>query len=46
LLQKPALTGVTSFEEYVSDVIGCQFEKVRNGHWFKKCAPIGGLDVD
>ena len=30
LLRKPALTGVTSFEAYVSDVIGRRFEKARN----------------
>ena len=36
LLQKPALMGVTSFEACVSDVIGRRFEKVRNGHRFKK----------
>ena len=35
LLQKPALTGVTSFETYISDVIGQRFEKVRNGHRFE-----------
>ena len=32
LLQKHSLTGVTSFEVYVSDVIGRRFEKVKNGH--------------
>jgi len=40
LLQKPALTGVMSFEAYVSVVIGRQFEKVRNGHRFENRTPI------
>jgi hypothetical protein len=35
LLQKHSLTGVTSFEVYVSDVIGRRFEKVKNGHIFE-----------
>ena len=32
LLQKHSLTGVTSFEVCVSDVIGGRFEKVKNGY--------------
>ena len=32
LFQNHVLTGVTSFEVYVSDVIGRRFEKVKNGH--------------
>jgi hypothetical protein len=35
LLQRHSLTGVTSFEVYVSDVIGRRFEKVKNGHIFE-----------
>jgi hypothetical protein len=35
LLQKHSLMGVTSFEVYVSDVIGCRFDKVKNGHIFE-----------
>jgi hypothetical protein len=46
LLQKYSLTGVTSFEVYVSDVIGRRFEKVKNGHIFENWTPIRGLDVD
>ena len=34
LLQKHSLTGVTSFEVYVSDITGRRFEKVKNGHIF------------
>jgi hypothetical protein len=36
LPQKHSLTGETSFEVYVSDVIGRRFEKVVNGHLFEK----------
>jgi hypothetical protein len=32
LLEKHSLTGVTSIEVYVSDVIERRFEKVKNGH--------------
>jgi hypothetical protein len=46
LFQKSPLTGVMSFEDYVSDVIGRRFEKVRNGHRFENWTPIWGLDVD
>ena len=35
LLQKHFLTGVTSFEVYVNDVIGRRFEKVKNVHIFE-----------
>ena len=42
LLQKHSLTGVTSFEVYVSDVIGRRFEKVKNGHVFENWTPIRG----
>ena len=35
LLQKHSLTGVTSFEVYVSDITGRRFEKVKNGHIFE-----------
>ena len=34
LFQNHVLTGVTSFEVYVNDVIGRRFEKVKNGHIF------------
>jgi len=37
---------VTSFEVYVSDVLGRRFEKVENGHIFENWTPIWGLDVD
>jgi hypothetical protein len=40
LFQNHVLTGVTSFEVYVSDVIGRQFEKVKNGHIFENWMPI------
>jgi len=40
LLQKHSLTGVTSFEVYVSDVIVRRFEKVKNGHIFENWTPI------
>jgi hypothetical protein len=43
LLQKHSLTGVTSFEAYVSDVIECRFEKVRIGRRFEDWMR---LDVD
>ena len=35
LFQNHVLTGVTSFEVYVSDVIGRRFEKVKNDHIFE-----------
>ena len=38
--QNHVLTGVTSFEVYVSDVIGRRFEKVKNGHIFENWTPI------
>jgi hypothetical protein len=40
LLQKHSLTGVMSFEVYVSDVIERRFEKVKNGHIFENWTPI------
>jgi hypothetical protein len=40
LLQKHFLTGVTSFEVYVNDVIGRRFEKVKNVHIFENWTPI------
>ena len=43
LLQKHSLTGVTSFEAYVSDVIERRFEKVRIGCRFEDWMR---LDVD
>jgi len=36
LFQNHVLTDATSFEVYVSDVIGHRFEKVKNGHIFEK----------
>ena len=33
-------TAVASFEASISDVIGCRFENVRNGHRFVKWMPI------
>jgi hypothetical protein len=33
---------VTSFEVYVSDVIGRRFERVKNGHIFENWMPIRG----
>ena len=38
--KKPSPTGVTLLETCVSDVIGCRFEKVRNGHRFETWPPI------
>jgi hypothetical protein len=35
LLQKHSLTGVTSIEVYVSDVIARRIEKVKNGHDYR-----------
>jgi hypothetical protein len=35
MFQNHVLMGVTSFEVYVSDVIGRRFEKVKNGHIFE-----------
>ena len=35
------LTVVTSFEVYVSDVIGRRFEKVKNGHIFENMSVPG-----
>ena len=46
LFQNHVLTGVTSFEVYVSDIIGRRFEKVKNGHIFENWMPIRGLNVD
>ena len=46
LFQSHALTGVMSFEVYLSDVIGRRFERVKNGHIFENWTPICGLDVD
>jgi hypothetical protein len=40
LFQNHVLTYVTSFEVYVSDVIGRRFEKVKNGHIFENWMPI------
>jgi hypothetical protein len=40
LFQNHVLTGVTSFEVYVSDVIGRRFEKVKNGHIFENWMQI------
>jgi len=40
LLQRHSLTGVTSLEVYVTDVIGRRFEKVKNGHIFENWTPI------
>jgi hypothetical protein len=40
LLQKHSLTGVKSFEVYVSDVIGRRFEKVKTDHVFENWTPI------
>ncbi len=40
LFQNHVLTGVTSFEVYVSDVIGRQYEKVKNGYIFENWTPI------
>jgi len=40
LLQKHSLTGVTSIEVYVSEVIGRRFAKVKNGHIFENWTPI------
>ena len=40
LFHNHVLTGVTSFEVYVSDVIGRRFEKVKNGHIFENWMPI------
>ena len=39
LFQNHVLTGVTSFEVYVSD-IGHRFEKVENGHIIENWTPI------
>jgi len=44
--KNPALTVVTSFKAYVSDVIGRLFDKARNGHRFENWTPLCGLDVD
>jgi hypothetical protein len=38
--KKPTPTGVTLLETCVSDVIGCRFEKVRNGHRFETWTEI------
>ena len=46
LFQNHVITGVTSFEVYVSDVIERRFEKVKNGHIFENWTPIWRLDVD
>ena len=40
LFQNHVLTGVTSFEVYVSDIIGRRFEKMKNGHIFENWMPI------
>ena len=40
LLQMHSLTGVQSFEVYVSDVIGRRFEKVKNALIFENWTPI------
>jgi hypothetical protein len=40
LFQNQVLAGVTSFEVYVSDVIGRRFGKVKNGHIFENWTPI------
>ena len=40
LFQNHVLTGVASFEVYVSDVIGRRFEKVKNGHIYENWMPI------
>jgi hypothetical protein len=40
MFQNHVLIGVMSFEVYVSDVIGCRFEKVKNGHIFESWTPI------
>ena len=40
LFQNHVLTGVTSFEVYVSDVIGRRLEKVKNGHIFENWTPM------
>jgi hypothetical protein len=40
LFQNHVLTGVMSFEVYVSDVIGRRFEKAKNGHIFENWTPI------
>jgi len=40
LFQNHVITGVTSFEVYVSDVIGRRFEKVKNGHIFENWTSI------
>ena len=40
LFQNHVLTGVMSFEVYISDVIGRRFEKVKNVHIFENWTPI------
>ena len=40
LFQNHVLTGVMSFEVYVSDVIGLRFEKVKNYHIFENWTSI------
>jgi hypothetical protein len=40
LFQNHVLTGVMSFEVYISDVIGRRFEKVKNVHIFENWTQI------
>jgi hypothetical protein len=40
LFHNHVVTGVTSFEVYVSDVIVRQYEKVKNGYIFENWTPI------